>query len=1100
MATTVSRLEVELTLDDKDFRMAIKGSTAELAKFKSVIGSTNKGMKQQESTLKSMTASFRHTVVTLGLLREALRTAWQATGGLVTGIVNVAAEFERLNVLLAGMSKGVTEIERATDAADQFNQVIDMAKAAPFTVKELTNSWVKFKSVGVDPATGSLKSLVDAVARFGGTDDILHRATIAVQQMAGKGVISMEELRQQMGEAVPQALVLLARGMNMSVGDMVDAISKGTVEATSALGKLFAEFSLTFGGASQKLMETYIGSLSRLRTVWQLTLNEIGNSSGLFQEVKRVLQELIVQLDNPVIRRFGIDVGVFLKRAFLGLESVILKAIDIWKEFGEEIKRFVVFMAAYRTAVILATAATKNFVAAASMGVLAGAATRIKEFVQALIAFRSVTFATSIAVSGLGTAIKALFLSNPVGWIALIVGALASWAFAQRDVTEATISGVEALERYRDAATELNIQQAKDDLAKQKEIISKRKAMVELIRNNAIAQGVTDDENVKKAFQVLQGEIVVLEARAEKTATLISEVTEGAYRRAAEAAARAMEQQFRDGMSLARNSARAQDQDIDTLFRNGEINEKERLERRLVVWQKFAEQQKVFVTEQIAEQMQIIRDADAVQLGTAEANVKKEWAVKKEIALEGIRQIGVAAVNAQSQLNNDLANIQRDNNFITGSDKLIADQKKGLEQFIATSSGKLASLNAQLMDGQKETEKFLAMVSANKFGAQDSWPQAMKDLFEQALAIIKEIDQAAEDLAAKKAFESAMKTAEKQLAKTSEEAEIFREAVDAGLNEVPNNRVRRFRRNLAALRATLVLTTEQAEEFDRVSKEILAGAQGVSSDEKILEIRKQISDLDVLAIENARERFTAEQELLDQQFQSFLLTNAEAENLEQLKQVYDELREKKREAFENNQPIMKMLREWEDVMGQMEEAGAMFIDQFADKFTDALIEGKFAFADFAKEILKELLKILIRAMITRAVMSFMGGGQIQEIDMSTLPAPKLAMGGIFGPDGPVESYARGGIATKPQVAIFGEGDQNEAFVPLPDGRSIPVSMSGGRGEAPNVTVNVINESGEPVEAEETGSSFDGENFILDVVLKAAHRPGNFRDGLNAAVK
>ena len=41
-------------------------------------------------------------------------------------------------------------------------------------------------------------------AQFGGDSEIpLKRAAIAIQQMSGKGVISMEELRQQLGEAVP---------------------------------------------------------------------------------------------------------------------------------------------------------------------------------------------------------------------------------------------------------------------------------------------------------------------------------------------------------------------------------------------------------------------------------------------------------------------------------------------------------------------------------------------------------------------------------------------------------------------------------------------------------------------------------------------------------------------------------------------------------------------------------------------------------------------------------------------------------------------------------------------------------------------------------
>jgi hypothetical protein len=59
-------------------------------------------------------------------------------------------------------------------------------------------------------------------------------------------------------------------------------------------------------------------------------------------------------------------------------------------------------------------------------------------------------------------------------------------------------------------------------------------------------------------------------------------------------------------------------------------------------------------------------------------------------------------------------------------------------------------------------------------------------------------------------------------------------------------------------------------------------------------------------------------------------------------------------------------------------------------------------------------------------------------------------------DGPVplKKYANGGIASSPQLAMFGEGSQPEAYVPLPDGRRIPVAMQGGGGGDTTVNVSV----------------------------------------------
>ena len=62
----------------------------------------------------------------------------------------------------------------------------------------------------------------------------------------------------------------------------------------------------------------------------------------------------------------------------------------------------------------------------------------------------------------------------------------------------------------------------------------------------------------------------------------------------------------------------------------------------------------------------------------------------------------------------------------------------------------------------------------------------------------------------------------------------------------------------------------------------------------------------------------------------------------------------------------------------------------------------------------------------------------QAFGMSSL----FANGGIMTSAGPVplRRYASGGIANSPQLAMYGEGRKPEAYVPLPDGRSIPVKL------------------------------------------------------------
>ena len=92
-----------------------------------------------------------------------------------------------------------------------------------------------------------------------------------------------------------------------------------------------------------------------------------------------------------------------------------------------------------------------------------------------------------------------------------------------------------------------------------------------------------------------------------------------------------------------------------------------------------------------------------------------------------------------------------------------------------------------------------------------------------------------------------------------------------------------------------------------------------------------------------------------------------------------------------------------------------------------------------------------------------GGDYYLPDTMVGAPTKPLANGGVV-PGGlgrmmPVHGYANGGpIVSEPHVAVIGEGKHNEAVVPLPDGRSIPVDMSGG-GTSVNISINAVDAAG-----------------------------------------
>jgi lambda family phage tail tape measure protein len=121
----------------------------------------------------------------------------------------------------------------------------------------------------------------------------------------------------------------------------------------------------------------------------------------------------------------------------------------------------------------------------------------------------------------------------------------------------------------------------------------------------------------------------------------------------------------------------------------------------------------------------------------------------------------------------------------------------------------------------------------------------------------------------------------------------------------------------------------------------------------------------------------------------------------------------------------------------------------ADQLAEFVATGKASFADFTRSVLLDLSKIFMRAAIFQTLKAFFPGSSAIGSFLG------FANGGIMTENGPLQlrRYANGGIATSPQMAIYGEGSRPEAYVPLPDGRTIPVTMKSGGGVG-NVVVNV----------------------------------------------
>lgn len=170
---------------------------------------------------------------------------------------------------------------------------------------------------------------------------------------------------------------------------------------------------------------------------------------------------------------------------------------------------------------------------------------------------------------------------------------------------------------------------------------------------------------------------------------------------------------------------------------------------------------------------------------------------------------------------------------------------------------------------------------------------------------------------------------------------------------------------------------------------------------------------------------------------------------------------------------------------------------------DGSMSAKEAFGQMATAILKSIAKMIIEMLVLKAVQSTMG--------MFGIPMPAAAGGIMPAAAGGIIPLATGGIMNrslgvqgivKQPTYLVGEGRYNEAVVPLPNGRSIPVQMHGGGSQSNNVAVNVnISNSGQ-VQTETQGQDMGNLGQAIAVAVQkeliAQKMPGGILNRYGAA--
>ena len=180
--------------------------------------------------VKGLGALYASVQATVGALREWLdaTVALDRLRRVLTTVTGSAAEADKQIEFLRNTAQKTGQ--NFTQISGEYGKFVASAAASGIPLATVQKVFV-----GVSAAAGQLGLSSERTSLILG----------ALGQMASKGTVGMEELRQQLGDSLPGALSLLAKGLGLADADLIKLVESGGLlarDALPALGTALTQF------------------------------------------------------------------------------------------------------------------------------------------------------------------------------------------------------------------------------------------------------------------------------------------------------------------------------------------------------------------------------------------------------------------------------------------------------------------------------------------------------------------------------------------------------------------------------------------------------------------------------------------------------------------------------------------------------------------------------------------------------------------------------------------------------------------------------------------------------------------------------------------
>ena len=191
-------------------------------------------------------------------------------------------------------------------------------------------------------ATDQILAGVSAASSAYGLDSqSAERVGTAISQMAAKGVISMEELRQQLGEALPGAFQTAARAMGVTTQELVKMVEKGQLLSEDFLPKFAQQLSAESSIGVASAANSATASINRLNNAVDELQVGIGKNLLPLDKIKTDVLTLgvkaILEL-LPFLGAIATVVAIQIVKAFVDVGKVLTVVKGQFVSLGTQIQ------------------------------------------------------------------------------------------------------------------------------------------------------------------------------------------------------------------------------------------------------------------------------------------------------------------------------------------------------------------------------------------------------------------------------------------------------------------------------------------------------------------------------------------------------------------------------------------------------------------------------------------------------------------------------------------------------------------------------------------------------------------------------------------